>query len=266
MNITKHLKTSDEFDISIEHTISVKEKLVIWLHGISVNKDEYLNFFKDGAEYLKTHDVDSIRLDFRGHGLSSGSSRDFSIVGQVLDIRSVIEYAKEYYKKDVDVFLVGCSFGAPPAIMTAIAEPLIKKICLISPVLSYKRTFLAPETEWAKQLFNIDTIKNLYCSNQLYFDDDFCISTKLFEEMKYIIPECLIKKVEQPIVVIHGDADSMVPYTVSAEISNRNKRIKFVPIKDMDHGFMDKADEEGITSKSLSNKLHIYELILEMCR
>ena len=86
------LKTIDGYQIAISHTIVDKKILILWLHGITVNKDEYLEFFKEGAEYVSQKGIDSLRIDFRGHGDSSGTSLDFSIVGQMIDIDSAIKY------------------------------------------------------------------------------------------------------------------------------------------------------------------------------
>ena len=147
--------TADGFKIAATHTISRKKGVILWLHGITVNKDEYQKFFKDGAEYLARFGIDSLRIDFRGHGQSSGSSMDFSVTGQMLDVRAAIAYLKNYYKKINNFVIVGCSFGAPPALFAAIQySEIVKSLVLIAPVLSYQRTFLKPETDWAKSIFN----------------------------------------------------------------------------------------------------------------
>lgn len=262
------IKTIDGYDISAVHTISKGKGTILWLHGITVNKDEYLNFFSDGVKYLYDKGFDSLRFDFRGHGESSGSSLDFSIVGQMLDIDSVMEYLIGYYKKkSYKINIVGCSFGAPPAIYTAINyKKHVNKIILISPVISYKDTFLEPRTEWAKSIFNNKALSNLKKKKKLFIDKNFPISYRLVEEMKIIEPELAINNVTQSIVLIHGDSDSMVPYAVSRYISKKNKNIKFISIKGMDHGFMDQDDEEGVSKKSIGNKMCIYKIIEEFCQ
>lgn len=262
------IKTIDNYDISAIHTVSKGKGIILWLHGITVNKDEYLNFFSDGVKYLYDKGFDSLRFDFRGHGESSGTSLDFSIVGQMLDVDSVMEYLIGYYKKkSCTINIVGCSFGAPPAIYTAINyKKYINKIILISPVISYRDTFLESRTEWAKSIFNNKTLSDLKKKKKLFFDENFPISYRLVEEMKIIEPELSINNVIQSIILIHGDADSMVPYDVSRSVSEKNKNIKFISIKGMDHGFMDENDEEGISKKSLHNKIHIYKIIEKYCQ
>ena len=260
-------KTIDGYDIAAVHTESDGKGVILWLHGITVNKDEYLDFFKDGADYLAKRGFDSLRIDFRGHGESSGTSLDFSIVGQMFDVESALEYLfRSYSQRMTQLHIVGCSFGAPPAIYTAANYPdLVKSIILISPVVSYKRTFLNPETEWGESIFNKETISDSARTKKLYIEEDFPISVHLIEEMKIIRPDLTLRELQQDIVIIHGDVDSMVPYDAAKDISKQTTKIKFISITGMDHGFMDESDELGTSEKSLNNKKHIYEIISTEC-
>jgi uncharacterized protein len=262
MNKNIKLKTVDRFTIAATHTISKGKGVVLWLHGITVNKDEYLDFFKDGAEFLSTIGIDSLRIDFRGHGDSSGSSLDFSVIGQMLDVEAALNYLTGYYKEKINLVIVGCSFGAPPAIFAAeqYAE-IIKGIVLIAPVLSYKRTFLQPETDWAKSIFNPKSLSTLTRTNKLFVDSKFPISSRLVEEMKIIKPEIALQGLKKEIVIIHGDADSMVPFQASAAFAKDTPTISFAPFSDMEHGFMDADDESGKSPRSIENKLRIYKII-----
>lgn len=265
MNTPVTLTTCDGYKLSAVHTIAKKHKIVLWLHGITTDKNEYLDFFKDGVEFLANQGIDSLRIDFRGHGKSSGTSKDFSVIGQVIDAKTAIKYIKNFYDNDIEIFLLGCSFGAPPAIFLAEEYHDMKKIFLISPVLSYKRTFLVPETEWARELFNPETLSQLEKNNELFLDENFKISLRLVEEMKIIKPEMNIKQTNKQIFIIHGETDSMVPFSVSENISRECNNVSLIPIKGMDHGFMDEMDEDGTGEKSQNNKRYIYEFIVENC-
>jgi pimeloyl-ACP methyl ester carboxylesterase len=262
MNKECEFRTVDGFTIAGTHTIAKGKGAVLWLHGITVNRDEYQGFFKDGAEFLSDAGVDSLRIDFRGHGDSSGSSLDFSVAGQMLDIDAALRYLAQYYKRRPNLVIVGCSFGAPPALFAAEQYPkTVDGVILIAPVLSYRRTFLQPETDWAKSIFNRTTLSRLEKTNKLFINPKFPISSRLVEEMKIIKPESTLRDLDREIVVIHGDADSMVPFPASEDFAKANSKINLIPFPEMEHGFMDADDEDGKSPRSIENKLRIYKII-----
>lgn len=268
MTQSRQLSTVDGYKINADITWAGTRDIVIWMHGISVNKDEYLNFFLDGANWLAGRGVSSIRFDFRGHGRSSGSSLEFSIVAQNLDSRAVLEYAKTEFPS-ARIHLVGASFGAPPAIFAAKRYcDVVASVALVSPVLSYERTFLRPETEWAIELFSDAQLRSLYATGRLYLDSVFCIGLRLVEEMRVIRPDLALRNLKRKVLVIHGDCDSMVPYDATQVACRGIDHIRFVTLRGADHGFMDEGDEAGTTHKSIANKKNIYGLIEEqiLCR
>ena len=260
---TTRLRTVDGYEINVAITRAEPSDVVVWMHGISVNKDEHLNFFRDGAQWLATRGVTSIRFDFRGHGESSGSSLEFSVVAQNLDVRAVVEFAQRKFER-ARIHLVGTSFGAPPAIFAAARYcDVIASVTLISPVLSYKRTFLQPETEWARDLFSEAQLRNLDATGRLYFDSAFCICSRLVEEMWVIRPDAALRDLQQRVLVVHGDRDSMVPYDAAAVACRGLNHVRLVTLKGADHGFMHEGDEEGTTHQSIANKETIYGLLEE---
>lgn len=263
MNEKRTLKTVDGFSISAVHTVSKGARgVILWLHGITVDKNEYLGFFEDGAEYFAKKGVDSFRFDFRGHGQSDGTSLDFSIAGQMLDLEAALDYLICYYQKPkLKIHVVACSFGAPPAIFMATRRNIFGKLILIAPVLSYTRTFLDPETEWAKELFNEKTLLKAAQTNRLFINPKFPISMRLIEEMVLIRPEIALCEIRQPTIVIHGDADSMVPFSVSKSAVKRARYAKLKRFRHMDHGFNDADDEKGTSDRSIKNKRRMFKII-----
>jgi len=262
MNKECEFKTVDGFKIVGTHTISSGRGVALWLHGITVNRNEFQGFFKDGAQFLSNAGIDSLRIDFRGHGDSSGSSLDFSVTGQMLDVDAAIRYLAHFYKTKFKLIIVGCSFGAPPALFAAEQYPsTVDGIVLIAPVLSYRRTFLEPETDWAKSIFNQRTLSRLEKTNKLFINPRFPVSSRLVEEMKIVKPENVMCNLDREIITIHGDADSMVPFQASEDLAKTNSKIKLIPFFEMEHGFMDADDESGKSPRSMENKLRIYKII-----
>ena len=258
----RSIKTVDGFTLSVVSSETESTDVVVWLHGITESRDEYLGFFKDGAEWLARSGIASLRFDFRGHGKSSGSSLDFSVVGQNYDVRAVIEAAQVWYGPDIRIHLVGASFGAPPAIFGAIRFRFsVCSLFLIAPVLSYRRTFVEPETEWAAELFSKKRLADLDRTGQLFMNDTFCIGHQLIGEMEVIRPDRELEYVNQPVTIVHGDRDSMVPYKVTAEVCRQMRNVEFVTLSGADHGYMQYGDEEGQRQESVANKHQIFELL-----
>lgn len=265
MDQQTRLHTADGFELSTIVTPGKRSDIVIWIHGISVDKDEYLGFFRDGANALSHEGYPSIRFDFRGHGASSGSSLDFSVVGQNLDVEAVIKFARDTYgSSHLRLHLVGASFGAPPAVFAAERHPdIIQTVCLVSPVLSYRRTFLRPETEWAKELFGEEQIQVLEHTGRLQLDSEFCIGRRLVEEMRIVRPDVTLRELRQSVLVFHGNCDSMVPYDATVETCRGLSQVRLVTMDGIDHGYMVLGDDDGVDPKSIANKKEIYRQIVD---
>ncbi|MGD0424187.1 MAG: alpha/beta fold hydrolase [Candidatus Bathyarchaeia archaeon] len=235
---------------------------VLMMHGITESKDEYLGFYSKMAKSLHDNGVASLRFDFRGHGESTGSSLDISVIGDVLDIKASIAQVRKYWKRPIS--LVATSFGAGPTLIVASEQPQdFRNLLLIAPVIDYDRTFLKPETAWARASFNPRAFKSLQKTGYLVLDDSFRLSARLIEEFKVIKPYLFLREIRIPTLIVHGDKDSMVPYDVSFEWAKSNKLIRFVTLKNADHGYPDYRDEEGNGPRSMAN---LQKIISELIR
>ncbi len=115
---------------------------------------------------------------------------DFSIVGQNYDVRAAIETVQTWRRSPARIHLVGASFGAPPAIFGALKfTSSVASVFLISPILSYQKTFIEPRTEWATELFSREKRNQLDRTGKLYMDSAFCIGHRLFGEIEVIQPD-----------------------------------------------------------------------------
>jgi len=264
---TLRVRTVDGFDLCAVINRGRTDDLIIWMHGISVDKDEYLGFFRDGALLFADRGVSSIRFDFRGHGESSGTSLDFSVVSQNLDVRAIMDLAQKQFGMAARIHLLGASFGAPPAIFGSTRHrSAVHSVSLVAPVLSYARTFLQPETEWARELFSADRLEQLDATGRLYLNESFCIGHRLVEEMRLINPAKVLAEVEQRVLIVHGDRDSMVPYDATLQACRGLRHVNLITLGGADHGFTHEDDEEGISLASLANKERIYQLVAEQLR
>ncbi len=91
----------------------------------------------------------------------------------------------------------------------------------------------------------------------------FELGAKFIEEFKVIKPYEYLQEVKCPVLTIHGDKDTMVPYEISKKFGIPNEKSKFITLNGADHGFIAFSDETGKSEKSIRNKEFIIKKILE---
>lgn len=231
-------------------------------HGITMDKNEWNNLHFKIANDLSNQAIGSFRFDYRAHGESEGEMRDMTVVGEYLDVKSSVKQIKQVWKKKIAI--VASSFGAGSSILYAALHPAnISCLVLLNPVIDYNATFLNPTVDWAKESFNRLGFKHLEEKGFLLLDGKYELGAKLIAEFELVKPYEFLKSLKCPVLTIHGDKDSMVPYKVSKKYGAPNKRSKFITIKNAEHGFVDWDDEEGVTLLSSQNQAQVTKLIIE---
>jgi pimeloyl-ACP methyl ester carboxylesterase len=240
----------------------VARMFALMAHGITMHKNEWNNLHFRIARDLAEHAIGSLRFDYRGHGESEGKMRDMTIIGELMDVKGSMKQIQSFWKKPV--FIVASSFGAGSAILYAFLNPeKVRSLILLNPVLDYTATFLKPEVDWAKESFTKEAFKNLEQKGYLLLDGAHKLDAKLIEEFKLIRPYEYLNKLTCPVLTIHGNEDSMVPYSVSRKYGRPNKNSKFVTINDAEHGFVRWDDEEGNLPDSIQNQKKVTRLIID---
>lgn len=226
---------------------------VILAHGITMDKNEWENLYVDISQELCKKGFGSLRFDFRGHGESEGHQRDITIIGELLDVSASAEKITECWEGGISI--VATSFGAGPAILYACQnEEKIKCVVLLCPVIDYVSTFIRPITPWAKETFNEESFKQLERKGYILLDGEFKLGAKLIEEFKVIKPYENLKEIKCPVLTIHGNKDTMVPYRISKKYGIPNEKSEFMTLKGADHGFVAFGDENGDSEDTLKNK------------
>jgi pimeloyl-ACP methyl ester carboxylesterase len=227
----------------------------LMMHGITENKDEYGGFYADLARGLNAAGFGTLRFDFRGHGESSGTTMDISVLGDVLDIEASL--GQMPVEPSEPIAFVGTSFGSGPAILAASeTSGRVKCLSLIAPVLDYRRTFLEPETPWARQWFTAEAIRNLPTRGHILLEGHK-LSPRLIEEFRFIRPLEVLAELQTPTLIIHGDRDTMVPHPVSVAAARSNPHVKLHTLVNADHGFSHFDDDEGNHPESQQNKAEL---------
>ena len=67
--------------------------------------------------------------------------------------------------------------------------------------------------------------------------DGIRYGTGLLNELRFVSGEDGVKQLDCPALIVHGDADSIVPYSGSERAAARHRGCDLVNIPGTDHGF-----------------------------
>ena len=188
--------------------------IVLFAHGDGETIDTYLvNCVKDYSTFFTPNGMNFCIIDYRGSGYSEG---EFSTSGvnETEDLVSAIYYLKKKGFKKISFF--GRSLGAHCGIHLAALFPDLVCIALDSPFVSIKNHVVHKVSSFNK--IDKEKVEELY--------PDAC---KIINEMYGIdflnIKEAIdvADKINQPIFVIHGNRDILVPIENSIELMEKIK-------------------------------------------
>lgn len=223
------------------------EKLPIAIvsHGFMAN----LMTVKHYAEFLAQMGYAAFCFDFNGGcvmmGKSDGKTTDMSVLTEVSDLCTVIEYAKGLeYTDSTNILLMGCSQGGFVSALTAAKlEEQIRKLVLFYPAFCIPDDARSGKMMWAK--FDPQNIPEIVkCGpmklGRCYVAD--VINMNPFHE---------IKGYEGDVLIVHGTADKIVAnhYVEEAKKvyhAREQGTVKLHYIKGGKHMFSKKHDKIAI--------------------
>ena len=180
--------------------------------------------FCGGANEAINMGYNVILTDHRAHGLSQGHSITFG-AREVQDVLSWVNYARNRFGNDINIVLIGISMGGATVLMAADKVEGNVKIIADCPYASVK-------------LVLIDTLKTIHLPVFIFYPL-LCLSALLFAHTnlnKYSAFDS-VKNSHHPILIIHGDKDSVVHQHLSLDLyrANQNK-IHYESFSGADHG------------------------------
>ena len=232
-------KSNDGLTLSgVYRKVSVKSKAgIVLAHGICSSKD-YVGFHASLADELAGFGFDTLRFDFRGHGESEGMTENITVAGEVGDLAAAVRFLRTRCSSPTGI--VGHSFGGAIAVLyaaEAIQSPFA--LVLLAPVLDFRRTLLEPETPWARQWFTPSAMAEA-SRNGVLDVGGIRIGAELIRNFHTADPTSALQELLIPVLVIHGDGDTVVPFQATREASKAHAHVKFVRIAGAEHYFEDK--------------------------
>lgn len=215
---------------------------LVFIHGAPGSSDNYFQFMRD-PNMVATFDM--VSVDRLGYGYSNFGNSETSLIVQAESLASILE---EY--KNTPTFLVGHSYGGPIAVKAAVLySKQVQAIMLLAPAIdpeNEKRVGIA----WMGKTAPFRWIT----PNSLKVATDEKYSH--VEELKKMVGD--YSKLCIPIIYIHGDEDSLVPFEnlAFAERSIDANCLKLIALSGEDH-FLPWSQEALIKEELLALELKV---------
>lgn len=219
------------------------------VHGIAVDRDED-GFYSELAERLGRIGAASLRFDLRGHGESGGDYERVTLSGVINDIGCAHGLLASRLPRGAPTFVVAASFGGGLAACWAAAAEAGNPargappagLVLLNPLFDYARRMLFEKPYWSGGRLTDGGLAALAGRGWLEHGE-FRIGPAMLNELLCIRPQDSVRDLGVPLLTVHGDADSMVPYDVSRRCTEEARDSEFVTIRGADHGFVHPDDE-----------------------
>lgn len=203
---------------SIDYTFhpgSRADALVILGHGVTGNKDRpLLVALADGLSELGWP---CLRLSFSGNGDSEGKFEDCCITKEVGDLQAVLDVVPD----NVSVAYAGHSMGGAAGVLTAARDLRIRALVSLAGM-THTAAFVERE------------FSDVTPDQGVMWEDENCPLSRTYVDDLKSIDSTLsaAEAVTQPWLLIHGDADDVVPVQDSREAftaATCEKRLLEVP-------------------------------------
>ena len=238
------VNAADGHEIPVIHFKNRASSLLIMSHGITTEKTEE-GIYTQFAETVLPPEFDAVSFDFRGHGQSRMSSLEMTVAGEILDLMAIFKWAKNQDYRAI--CHLGTSFGASITLLALSAYDLtfLTSVVFWNPVVNYRNTFINAKVEWAQEFFDQKEIDELaYRSFTKIPETDFAISPQLTQEFLLMRPEATPWPAKIPLLILHGDHDTLVPFDDAVGYVEANRpQADLIRLHGVDHGFDDKIGE-----------------------
>ncbi len=219
-------------------TGKVTSPIIILAHGFSTSKNSTTNHVLN--ERLNSQEISTFRFDFFGHGESEGKFEDITVSEGINDVLHAIRFLKDNgYNK---IGLSGSSFGGFCSSLAASQSKDLFCLALKAPVSDYEEVELLRFrqegiADWKKKGFRIyeNSKGHSLKLNYTFFDD-----------LKKNLAYSGASKIRIPTLIVHGDADSVVPISQSKKIAKMIPNCQLKIISGADHNFSRQEDFEEV--------------------
>jgi esterase/lipase len=199
----------------------------------------HTRIIREICDALAAENFMALRFDFSGNGQSEG---EFSKSTYSKQIAEMEEAAGVILRKGVRrLGLAGHSMGAVIAVLTAARIETVKAVCALAGRLSGLNT---------SNFFSRNQLKELEDTGKLAFTSrgrSLQLSTTFFADAKQYDLAGTVKSLKRPLMVVHGDADEIIPVKEAYLAKTLNpEHMELAVISGADHMFSNEVHRSQI--------------------
>lgn len=226
-------------------------RVVLMVHGITSSRDEF-GLYSGLAERLVGEGTPSFRFDYRCHGMNKRSMIELTLAGVVNDIEAAARAATDATGCS-QVHIVGMSFGGGlSAHWASTTRRVVSSVVMFAPVLDYEEDTLGQYRMLSDGAMTPSAARTLNRTGSLQAGG-IRYGAALLNELPHFSGVRAVSRLSCPCLIVHGDADSIVPFSSSKRVAKENPGCRLVNIPGTDHGF-GVEDDEDLTSPETKRK------------
>lgn len=236
----------------------------ILCHGLSTDKDEYLNFYKTLSSALLDSGFSVLRFDFPGHGDAMADRALFTLRTCFYETVLMAQLASKTLEPGQPLNFFGTSFGAGPAVFAAAAtETIVQRVTLLAPAVQYRDLYIDPVSPTRQQVYGSFFESALLRNHTVEIGDSISLNWENAVEFSTISLNAQIEAIADRLTILHGTEDGAIPLTLVQTLAAKHPNARLVVRPGMEHGFTNVGDETGTDPLSLDN---IEAIVIEATR
>lgn len=236
-----------------------RDAVVLLVHGITSSRDE-LGLFSGFAAHLAQEGMPSFRFDYRCHGVNKQPMEFLTLSGIVNDIEAAAASALEL-SGATRVHIVGMSFGGGlSAFWAATTKIPVASVAMWAPVIDYEEDIVGQHGLLAKSALK-KSAQRLLQEKGFLETGGIRYGSALLNELRYISGIDGVQRLKCESIMVHGDADTIVPFASSERFVKLNLRCQLVSIPGTDHGFGVGDDDDLSSPETKAKHQEVFRLV-----
>ncbi|MFK4107298.1 alpha/beta hydrolase [Streptomyces sp. NPDC002176] len=248
---------------TLEQPRTQATRAVLLVHGGGVTREEG-GFFTRLANGLAEAGIASLRFDLRAHGESEGRQEELTLSMILNDIRVMLAYLRNETGVQ-QLTLLGASFGGGICAYYAAKRPdEIGGLVLFNPQLDYKRRTIDSRDYWTDDVISDEAAAELTERGAIQFTPTLRHGRPMLNEVFWLKPHEVLEEVQAPTLIVHGTADTLVPFESSRDAVPRfTAPVRLVPVEGAQHGFAVHDDPQYREPKSQEYQAFVIRTVTE---